>query len=54
MVAGKDNVIGDGLSRIFINEEAHKPANEDEDIENVIEALANQSWKVENSKNYHL
>ena len=42
-IAGKDQVVGDGLSRIFVNEEVHIPPKEDEDIEGVIEAYSNQS-----------
>jgi hypothetical protein len=42
-IAGKKNCIGDGLSRIFINEEDHEPPEGDEEVEKVIEAYSNQS-----------
>lgn len=42
-IAGKRNCIGDGLSRIFINEEDHEPPEGDEEVERVIEAYSNQS-----------
>ena len=41
-IAGKKNCIGDGLSRIFINEEDHEPPEGDEEVEKV-DAYSNQS-----------
>jgi hypothetical protein len=42
-IAGKENPIGDGMSRIFISEDNYEPPTGDEDIDDVIEAYSNQS-----------
>ena len=44
-IAGRDNVIGDAMSRIFV-EECTPPPAEDGDIEAVIEAFTNQSLNM--------
>lgn len=42
-IEGSKNVVGDGMSRIFIDEENYTPPESQEDIEEVISAYSNQT-----------
>jgi len=45
-IKGKENVIGDGMSRIFVDEDKVDGARDDGDIEEVIQAYNNQSLNL--------
>jgi hypothetical protein len=53
-IKGTDNIIGDGMSRIFVEEENQGSIIEDDEIDEVIEAYSNQSLNYisDTSANY--